>query len=112
MLTSLLSARNAAVGAVGAGLVTGAMLFGGAPIAQAAPPPTPATSFAVAGPHGPDMIPTRGGWGGGHGFGGHGGGWGRGGGWGHRGWGHGGWGRGGWGHGGWGWRPWWNNWWW
>ncbi len=102
MLTSLLSARNAAVGAVGAGVLTGAMLFGGAPIAQAAPPPAPTTSFATAGPHGPDVIPTRGGWGGG----GHGGGWGHHGG-GHINWGSGqgghGWGRhfGGWGrHGG------------
>jgi hypothetical protein len=131
MLTSLLSARTAAASAVGAGVLTGAMLFGGAPIAQAAPPPAPATTFAMSGPHGAP-IPTRpggggfghgGGWGHGGGFG-HGGGWGHGGfgrgggwghggfgrgGWGHGGWGHGGWGHGGWGHGGWGGRG--GNWW-
>jgi len=124
MLTSLLSARTAASSAVGAGVLTAVMLFGGAPIAQAAPPPAPAASFAIAGPHGADGVPTRGGPGGGGGHaggwghgggGGHAGGWGHGGGGGHGGWGHGGWGRGGWGHGGWdrgGWggRP--GNWWW
>jgi len=109
-MISLRSARNAAAGAVGAGALAGAMLFGGTPAAQAAPAPAPTTGFAVAGPHGPDIIPDRGGWGGG----GRGGDWGRGGGgrggWGGGhggGWGHGGWGRGG----GWGFRPGWNPWW-
>ncbi len=84
-MISLRSARNAAAGAVGAGALAGAMLFGGTPAAQAAPAPAPSTGFASAGPHGPDaIIPDRGGWGGG----GRGGGWGRGGG-----------GRGGWGGG-------------
>jgi hypothetical protein len=114
-MISLRSMRGAAAGAVGAGAVAGAMLFGGIPAAQAAPAPAP-TSFDTAGPHGgaplsPGLLPERPGWG--HGGGGHGG-------WGHGGWGHGGgWGRGwgnggGWGHGwggghGWGngWRPWW-----
>jgi hypothetical protein len=127
MLTSLRSVRNAAVGATGAGVLTGAMLFGGTPIAQAAPPPAPSTTFEMAGPHGGPGIPLgpggggggghggggggHGGGGGGHGgggWGGHGGGWGgHGGDWGRGGWGgHGGdWGRGGW------WRPWWNWWW-
>ena len=98
------SVRKAAAGAVGAGAIAGAMLFGAIPEAQAAPAPMHGTSFAVAGPHGSDGIPTRGGrgWGGGRGHGG----------WGHGGWGRGGWGHGGWGHGGWG-RPgpWWNWWW-
>jgi hypothetical protein len=118
-MNSLRSIRGAAAGAVGAGAVAGAMLFGGMPVAQAAPPaPAPATSFETVGPHGgaplgPGLLPDRPGghgWGGGHGGWGHGG-FGRGG-WGHGGWGHGGgWGRG-WGHGGWGhgwghfWRPW------
>ena len=131
MLNSLHSVRKAAVGAVGAGMVAGAMLFGGTPVAQAAPPPAPGTTFAMSGPHGAPDLPLRpGGGGGGHGGGGHGGGWGGhgggwgghggggwgghgggwgghgGGGWGGRGgdWGHGGWGgRGGWGgHPGWG----------
>jgi hypothetical protein len=133
MTISLRSIRGAAVGTVGAAAVAGAMLFGGTPAAQAAPAPTPGTSFATVGPHGPaggDILPARPGgghgWGGGgHGWGGgpgrggwgHGGGWGRGGGWGH-GWDRGGWGHGGWGHGGWGrggnwgwfghgWNPWW-----
>src|ERR1700756_5480079 len=107
MLTSLHSVRKAAVGAVGAGMVTGAMLLGGTPIAQAAPPPAPGTSFEMAGPHGGPGVPLRGGggggWGGGghggggHGGGGHGGAWGGRGGWGGPG---GGWGgRGGWGGG-------------
>src|SRR6516165_8785239 len=108
MLTSLSSVRSAAIGAVGAGALTGAMLFGGTPIAQAAPAPTPGTTFDMAGPHGAPDVPLRPGGGGGHGGGGHGGGgWGGhgGGGWGGHGgdWGgHGGdWGRGGWGgHGG------------
>jgi hypothetical protein len=76
MFTSMHSIRGVAVGAVGAGMVTGAMLFGGAPAAQAAPGPARASSFAIAGPHGPSdipagpaIVPTR--------------------------WGHGGWGRGG-----------------
>ena len=115
MLNSLHSVRKASVGAVGAGMVAGAMLFGGTPAAQAAPPPAPGTTFAMSGPHGAPDLPLRpGGGGGGHGGGGHGGGWGghgggwggHGGGWGGRGdWGHGGgWGGhgGGWGHGGWG----------
>jgi hypothetical protein len=114
MLISQRSVRNAAAGAVGAAAVTGAMLFGGDAVAQAAPAPTQGTSFAAFGPHGgpggPGIVPERPGGGWGHG-GGHGGGWGRGhGGWGHGGgmgrgggWGHGGWGRGvgrGWGRGG------------
>ena len=111
MKVSLRTIRGAAAGTVGAAAVAGAMLFGGTPAAQAAPAPTPSTSFAEFGPHGPGDIPA---WGGGHGFGGGHGGWGHGG-WGHGGgfgrgwgggWGHGGgfgrgWG-GGWGHGGWG----------
>jgi hypothetical protein len=131
MMISSRSLRNAAAGALGAGAVAGALMFGGAPVAQAAPAPTHDSSFAVAGPHGgAGFIPDRpgGGWGGGGHGGGHGGGWGgHGGGWGgHGGWGrgggwggHGGWGRGGggWGHGGWG-HDWWGgpgrwwNWWW
>jgi hypothetical protein len=109
MMISSRSLRGAAAGVLSAGAVTGALLFGGAPVAQAAPVPGPDTSFAVTGPlGGPGMIPDRPGFGGGHGGFGHGG-FGRGGGWGHGGWGrgggwgHGGWGRGGgWGHGGWG----------
>jgi hypothetical protein len=120
MFISMRSIRGAAAGAVGAGALTGAMLFGSIPAAEAAPAPAPATSFAIAGPHGvsdipqaPAISPTRwGNGGGGYGHGGYGrggygrggyggGGWGRGGGfggpggWGHGGWGHGGWGRGG-----------------
>jgi len=82
------------------------MLFGGVPVAQAAPPPAAGTSIAMAGPHGgAPGVPLRGGhgWGGGGGRGGdwgHGGDWGRGGDWGHGG----DWGRGGWGWG----QPWWN----
>ena len=45
MLNSLHSVRKAAVGAVGAGMVAGAMLFGGTPVAQAAPPPAPGTTL-------------------------------------------------------------------
>ncbi|MCV7163750.1 hypothetical protein H7I75_05085 [Mycobacterium stomatepiae] len=90
------------------------MLFGGIPAAQAAPPPAPATTFEIAGPHGgaplsPGILPERPG--GGHGWGpggGHGG-WGHGGGWGRDGWGR-GWGHG-WGHPGWGWGNWWRPWW-
>ncbi|MEB4208961.1 hypothetical protein [Mycobacterium sp. 94-17] len=105
MMISSRSLRGAAAGVIGAGAVTGALLFGGAPVAQAAPGPAAGTSFAVAGPHGgPGMFPDRPGWG--HGGWGHGG-WGRGG-LGHGGWGHGGWGRG-WGF--WGHRHWWNWWW-
>jgi hypothetical protein len=112
MLTSLHSIRKAAVGAVGAGMVTGAMLFAGTPIAQAAPPPAPGTSFEMSGPHGAPGVPLRGGGGRGGGWGGHGGGWGghRGGWGGHPGWGNGGWGNGGWGPPGLGYRPWWNWW--
>ena len=82
MLISLRSVRSAAAGAVGAGALTGAMLFGSIPAAQAAPAAAPATSFAIAGPHGgaplsPGVIPTHGGFGGHHGgFGGHHGGFG------------------------------------
>jgi hypothetical protein len=106
MTISLRSVRNAAAGAVGAGALAGAMLFGGVPVAQAAPPPAAGTSIAMAGPHGgAPGVPLRGGhgWGGGGGRGGdwgHGGDWGRGGDWGHGG----DWGRGGWGWG----QPWWN----
>ena len=72
MLTSLHSVRNAAVSAAGAGVLTGAMLFGGTPVAQAAPPPAPGTSFDMAGPHGAPGLPTKGGGGSwGHGSGGH-----------------------------------------
>lgn len=96
MIRSLRTLRGAAAGVVGTGALTGALLFGGAPVAQAAPLPTPGTGFAAAGPlAGPGMIPDRPGFGGGHGFGGHGHGFG-----GHRmghGMRHGGWGRG-WGH--------------
>src|ERR1700752_1902833 len=103
MLTSLHSVGKAAVGAVGAGVLSGAMLFGGTPVAQAAPAPGPGTTFEMTGPHGAPDLPLRpgggggggrgggghggGGWGGhgGGGWGGHGGGWGgRGGGWGGR----------------------------
>jgi hypothetical protein len=96
MFISLQAARKAAVGAAGAGALTGAILFGGAPVAQAAPAPTPATHFATFGPESARDIPDRPGGGrgpgGGHGWGGRGGGWGgRGGGWGG--------GRGGWGGG-------------
>ena len=48
MLTSLRSARNAAVGAASAGVLTGAMLFGGTPVAQAAPPSAPGTTFELS----------------------------------------------------------------
>ena len=132
MTVSLRAMRNAAAGAVGAGALAGAMVFGSIPAAQAAPPPAPVTSFDAAGPHGgaplgPGVIPARPGGGhggGGHGGGGHGG-WGPGDGWGRAGWGH-GWANDGWGHG-WGnippgrgfWAPghWWDpdqwwNWWW
>jgi hypothetical protein len=126
MFISMRSIRGAAASAMGAGALTGVMLFGAIPEADAAPAPPPATSFAIAGPGGvsdipqaPAVSPTRwghggggggfghggfgrGGWGhGGGGWGRGGGGWGRGG-WGHGGWGHGGWGRGGFGRGGWG----------
>jgi len=130
------SLRGAAASALGAGAVAGALFFGGAPVAQAAPAPAaPVTGFDTVGPHGgPGLLPERPGGGGGHGWGGGGhgggwgghggGGWGRGGGWGghggfDRGWGHGGGGHGGWGRGGW-WGDrgfwggpgrWWNWWW-
>ncbi|OBI90506.1 hypothetical protein [Mycobacterium asiaticum] len=45
MLITPRCARIAAAGAVGAGALTSALLFGGTPIAQAAPPAT-VTSFA------------------------------------------------------------------
>jgi len=101
MMFSLRSVRVAAAGAVGAGALTGAMLFTGIPAAAAAPAPT--TSFATFGPHGvpesPGILPDRPG-GGGHGWGGGGhGGIGRGWGGGHGGFGRGWGGRGGWGHG-------------
>src|SRR5690348_4481765 len=95
-MISLRSLRDAAAAAVGAGALAGAMLVGGVPTAQAAPAPSPATSFDTAGPHGgaplsPGVIPDRpGGGGGGHGGGGPGPGPGPG-------WGHGpgpGWGKG------------------
>lgn len=96
MMISLRSVRNAAAGAVGAGALAGAMLFGSIPAAEAAPAPAPATSFAIAGhqgdiPQAPAVVPTR---------------------WGHGGWGHGGFGHRGFGHRGfWGHRHWWNWWW-
>jgi hypothetical protein len=66
MTISLRSVRNAAAGAVGAGALAGAMLFGGVPVAQAAPPPAAGTSIAMAGPHGgAPGVPLRGG----HGWG-------------------------------------------
>ncbi len=132
MSISLLSLRRALVGAAGAGLTLGALLFGGSPAAHAAPPPVPGATFAMTGPHGSPDLPLRpgggggghgGGGGGGHGgwggpggnWGGHGGNWGdhwsgwggHGGNWG----GHPGWGNGGWGPPGLGYRPWWNWWW-
>ncbi|WP_322857494.1 hypothetical protein [Mycobacterium shigaense] len=96
MMLSMRTIRGAAAGTIGAAAVATAMLFGGTPAANAAPAPSPSTSFATVGPHGPADVPS---WGG-HGFGG-----------GHGGWGPGGWGRG-LGHGGWGWfnrgwNPWW-----
>jgi hypothetical protein len=128
MSISLTSAGRRAAGALGASAVAGAMLFGGTPIAQAAPA-APGTTFDMSGPHGAPGFPLRPGGGGGGGGGGHGGGWdGHGGGpgaWGgHSGWGggggrggwgrwggHPGWGNGGWGPPGLGYRPWWNYWW-
>ena len=128
-MITLRSIRTAAAGALGAGALSGAMLFGTIPAAEAAPAPAPVTNFVASGAQGgvPDAPaitpPERGGYGGGGhgGFGGGHGGFGRGGGWG----GHGGWGRGGgfgrgwgggWGHGGWGrggfFRHQWWNWWW
>ncbi|WP_156747133.1 hypothetical protein [Mycobacterium sp. E2462] len=50
MTISTRALRGAAASAMGAGAVAGALLFGGAPAAQAAPAPT--TGIAVAGPHG------------------------------------------------------------
>jgi hypothetical protein len=111
MLSSLRSVRKAVAGAVGAGALTGAMLFGGTPAAQAAPAPAPATSFAAFGPHGGPGIPERPGGGHGFGHGGHGFSGQRGG-WGHGGRGHGGWDHDGWGHRGGFWGHRWWNWWW
>jgi len=50
MSITLFSARRLAVGAVGAGAVAGAMLFGALPMAQAAsaPAPTPAAASGAA----------------------------------------------------------------
>jgi hypothetical protein len=48
MLISLPSIRNAAAGAVGAGVLTGAMLFGAVPVAQAAEVPAVTDTVAVA----------------------------------------------------------------
>jgi hypothetical protein len=48
MLISLPSIRNAAAGAVGAGALTGAMLFGAVPLAQAAEVPAVTPTVAVA----------------------------------------------------------------
>jgi hypothetical protein len=128
----LRSMRNTAAGAVGAGALAGAMLFGSIPAAEAAPGLVPVVGPHGGAPLGPGVIPASpGGGGGGHGGGGHGGwgGGGPGGGWGHGGWGHTGWENGGWGHpgNGWGnippgrgfwapghwWAPaqWWNWWW-
>ena len=64
MTMSLRSVRGAVAGALGSGALTGAMLFGGIPAAQAAPAPAHAISFETAGPHGgaplgPGVIPTR-----------------------------------------------------
>lgn len=97
------SLRVAAAGVLGAGTVGGALLFGGAALAQADPGPASSTTFASAGPQsGPGFIPDRPG---GHGWGGHDG-------RGHGNWGHGGWDNG-WGRGGgyWGPQHWWNWWW-
>lgn len=93
------SVRGVVASAMGAGAVAGALLFGGAPTAQAAPAPAPATSFDSAGPHsGPGFIPDRPG---DRGWGGHDG----------RGNGH--WDRGNWGRGPDHWDPrHWPNWWW
>lgn len=104
-MTQMIFGRSlcgAAAGVIGAGAVAGALLFGGAPTAAAAPAPAATTSFASAGPHsGPGFIPDRPG---GRGWGGHDG---RGNGnWGPGNWGHGNWGRGYWGP-----QHWWNWWW-
>jgi hypothetical protein len=50
MSISLFSARRMAVGAVGAGALAGAMLFGALPMAQAAsaPAPTPAAASGAS----------------------------------------------------------------
>lgn len=100
------SLRGAATGVLGAGALAAALVFGGAPVAQAAPAPSPSTSFTSAGPQsGPGFIPDRPG---GRGWDGHDG---RGNGNGN--WGHGNGNQGGWGHGGgyWGPQHWWNWWW-
>ena len=51
MSMSLFSARTAVAGVVGAGVLSGAMLFGAMPLAQAdsAPAPTPTDAQASAG---------------------------------------------------------------
>ena len=103
---TLTSARRIAAGAVGAGAVAGAMLFGAAHAQADAAPPAPIP--AVVGPMHVARGPRWRRRGHGHGGGGHGGlaatavgataaAWGGHGGWGHGGWGHGGCGRGGWG---------------
>lgn len=53
MSMSLFSARTAVAGAVGAGVLSGAMLFGAIPLAQAAsaPAPTPAIAPAAGSSH-------------------------------------------------------------
>lgn len=85
--------HRAVTGAVGAGALSAALMFGSIPAAGATPAPAPATTFAAGGP-GPAIVPA---------------GWGHGG-WGHGGWDHGGWGPGGWGPGGWGNYPGWHGW--
>jgi hypothetical protein len=47
MSISLFSARTAAAGAVGAGVLSGAMLFGAIPMANAASTPAPAPTAAA-----------------------------------------------------------------
>ena len=58
MSISLTSAGRRAAGALGASAVAGAMLFGGTPIAQAAPA-APGTTFEMSGPHGAPGFPLR-----------------------------------------------------
>ena len=96
-MVSMRTLRGAATGAVGAGALAGAMLLSGSAVAQAAPAADHPANVATAGLHGTDVIPTRGGDGGGGGRDHDGpgqGGWGRGGGDhdgpGQRGWGPGG----------------------
>ena len=57
--TSMSSARRFAVGAIGAGAVAGAMLFGATPAANAAAPAVPVP--AVGGPY--HVAPVFWGWG-------------------------------------------------